>query len=106
MRAEEALNIARRINNRWRGTARVEDWVDALAPLDHPHALATFAHFAKTAQDPGPSIKRFVERLELDHPTSPEPESGRMSRDQALGVMTAAGAPRRLLSKHYQEGPL
>jgi hypothetical protein len=100
MRAEEALNLAMRIANRWRGTATVEAWADTLAPLDHQQALAAFVFYAKSqTPDPGPTRPDFERRVSSTSPP-PAPDLGpRLTRDERMALLRAGGAPTRLLGK-------
>lgn len=105
MTADEALNLAQRITSRWRGTATRDAWTAALEPLPHQPALAAFAHYAKTTGDPGPTIHRFTERVQMDTPTNVVPLGRRLTREERLAILTANGAPQRLCGHNPKENP-
>jgi hypothetical protein len=59
MQIDQAHALARRVQNTWRLTPPVTEWADALTPLDHDRAVATFTRL-RDEHPNGLAIAQFV----------------------------------------------
>ena len=103
MNAGEAHTLAIRIANCWRGGAPVREWEDALQRLDHTAAVATFERLRGNLEHP-PTLARFMAEYRALTPARtvelPDELAGpAISRNDALAILEAAGAPRHMLTK-------
>ena len=98
----QALELAKRIMNCWRGGTPLADWVAELARLEHQPAVAAYERLRRLI-DVAPSIPRFLSEYQaLDaRNVAPvgqwKPSERRLTRAERVAILTRAGAPRRLI---------
>jgi hypothetical protein len=104
----QALELARRIANCWRGGSPLAEWVDELARLDHQPALATFERLRRLLEF-APSIPRFlteyraITQATQTHPHEwPALDEPRLTRDERMSILLANGAPEHLTGKRKE----
>ena len=106
MNREDATELAKRIKRSHRSIVPLEEWTDYLAgPFEHEIAVATVDALRETdpliPRDFGNKYRELARRPVVA-PLEPVADEPRMSLDEVRALLTAAGAPRRLISKRTE----